>query len=76
MVDFVNKLYFNDQKYQTNVTIRDEIYKGNLLFPMREFLSFGTDPQSMFLMSTRFLKEKIDGFCVPKLYLRYNTLFT
>ena len=36
-VDFVNKLHFNDQKYQTNETIIDVSYKENFLFIMKSF---------------------------------------
>ena len=49
MVDFVNKLELSDQKYQTNINIRDENYKGKVLFTINEFLSFGTDRQPMIL---------------------------
>ena len=35
MVDFVNKLEFTDQKYQTNGTVRYEIYKVRFLFPIK-----------------------------------------
>ena len=42
MVYFVNKLEFNDHKYQTDVTLKDDNYKGRLLSPMREFVTFGT----------------------------------
>ena len=34
MVDFVNKIEFSDNKYQTNGTVRDEKYKGKLLLTM------------------------------------------
>ena len=71
MVDFDNQIYFSDQKYQNNGTARDEKYKGNLLFTMKDFVSFGTDPQSIFFMSTRFLKYNIDGVCVPTFQLTY-----
>ena len=48
MVDFVNKLYLSDQKYQTNINAIYEKYKGKLLFTMNNFVSFGTYCQSMF----------------------------
>ena len=70
MVDSVNKLQFDDQKYQTNGTVRDESYKGNLLFPMKDFVSFKTDRQLIF-MSTRFLKDKFYGLYVPQVQLAY-----
>ena len=38
MVDFLNKLEFNDQEYQTNGNARDENFKENLLFPMKDFV--------------------------------------
>ena len=43
MIDFVDKLDSNDQKYQTNRTVIDGNYNGKLLFTMRGLLSFGTD---------------------------------
>ena len=49
MVDFVNKLDLSDNKYQNNGNLIDEDYKGKLLFSIKEFVSFGTDHQSMFL---------------------------
>ena len=65
MVDFMNKLEFIHQKYQTNVNGRDENYNGKFLFPMKEFVSFGTDHQLMYFMSIRFLKYEINGVRVP-----------
>ena len=35
MMDFVNKLEISGQKYQTNENVRDENYKGKLLFSMK-----------------------------------------
>ena len=49
MINFVNKLELSDQKYQNNVYVRDEHYKGKLLFPMKDFVSFGTYYQSVSL---------------------------
>ena len=71
MVDFVNKLEFNDQKYQTNATVRHENYKGKSLFTMKKFVSFVTDCQSMYFMSTRSLNDKIDGDHVPQSNFNY-----
>ena len=45
MVDFLIKIELSDQKYQNNGSVRDENYKGNLLFSMKYFVSFGTDRQ-------------------------------
>ena len=50
MVGFVNKLELSDQKHQTNGVVRDENYKESLLFPMNDFVSLGTDCQSMYFM--------------------------
>ena len=47
MMDSVNKLESSGQTYQTNENVRDENYKGKLLFLMNYFVSFGTDCQSM-----------------------------
>ena len=65
MVDFMNKLEFIYQKYQTNVNGRDENYNGKFLFSMKDFVSFGTDHQLMYFMSIRFLKYEINGVRVP-----------
>ena len=45
MVDIGNKLDTSDQKYQTNENERDENYKGKLSYPMKDFVSYGTDFQ-------------------------------
>ena len=71
MVDFMNKLELSDQKYQTNGNIIDENYKGKFLFTIKYFVSFGTDFQSMYFMSTIFLKDKIHGVRVTKFQLAY-----
>ena len=71
MVDFVNKLDFSNQIYQTNGTVRDENYKGELSFHMKEFVSFGEKMSVNICMSTIFLKDKIDGVRVPKFELSY-----
>ena len=71
MVDFVDKLELSDQEYHTNVNVRDEHYKGKLLFPMNYFVPFGTDFHSIYFMSIVLLKYKIDGFRVPQFQLAY-----
>ena len=63
MMNFVKKLEFSDQKYNTYVHLRDENCKGKLLSSMKDYLSFGTDHQSICFMATRFLKDKINGVC-------------
>ena len=35
---FFNKLELSDHQYQTNGNIRDENYKGKLLFTMKDFV--------------------------------------
>ena len=45
MIDFVNILEFNNHNYQLNGTVRDDHYKGRLLFTMIKFVLFGTDRQ-------------------------------
>ena len=42
MIYFSDISELNDHKYKKNGTVRDENYKGNFLFTMKEFLSFGT----------------------------------
>ena len=54
MMNFVNKLELGDLKYQTNGNLRYENYKGKFLFPMKKFVSFRTDLQSMYFLSTIF----------------------
>ena len=49
MVDFVNKLELNSQKYKTNGSVRAKSYKKKLLFQMKDFMSFVIVFQSMFL---------------------------
>ena len=50
MIGSWNKLELSDKKIQTNGYLRDESYKGKLLFTMKYFVSFGTYCQSMYLM--------------------------
>ena len=49
----------------------DEIYKGKFVFPMKVFVSFGTDCQSMYFMSTRFLKGNMNGVRVLQFQIDY-----
>ena len=65
MFEFVNKLELYDHKYQTYRTVKDEKYKEKFLFTIKYFVSFGTGRQPIYFMSTRFLKDKIDGVRVP-----------
>ena len=51
--------------------VRGENYKGKLLFAMKDIVSFRTDSQPMYFMSTIFLKGKIDGFHITKFQLDY-----
>ena len=62
----MNKIELSDQKYQTNGNVRDENYKGNLLFPMENLVSFGTYHKSMYFKSTVLLKYMINGVRVPQ----------
>ena len=45
VVYFVNTPYLIGKKYQTNGTVRDKIYKGKLLFPIKDLVSFVADCQ-------------------------------
>ena len=71
MLGFVNKIEFIYHEFQTNGTVRDESYNVKLLFPMKDFLSFVTDLQSMFFVSTILLKYNICGLHVPQFQLAY-----
>ena len=71
MVDFVNKLDTSDQNYQTNENVRDENYNRKFLFPMKDFVAFRTDFQSMYFMSIILLKYNINGFRVTQFQLDY-----
>ena len=51
MINFVNKLELSDQKYQTNGVVRHENYNQKFLFIMKDFVSLGTDCQSIYFMS-------------------------
>ena len=42
---------------QTDGIVGYEIYKGNFLSTMKDFVSFITDRQSMYFMATRFFKK-------------------
>ena len=70
-MNFVNKIELSDQKYQNNVNVRYESYKGNFLYTMKEFVSSLTYHQSMYFMSNIFLKDKIDGVRVTQFQLAY-----
>ena len=71
MVDFVNIIELSDQKYQTNGNVRDENYKVRFLFTMMEFVSFRIDILLMYFMSTKLLKNKINGVRVAQIQLYY-----
>ena len=71
MNDFVNKIEFNDQIYQTNGTVGGDNYKRKFLFTMKYFVSFETDCKSIFFMSTIFLKYNTYGVHVPQSQLAY-----
>ena len=71
MADFLNKLDLSDQKYQINGNVRDDNYKGDLLFPMKYFVSFVTYQKSMYFISTEFLKYPINGVRVPLFQIYY-----
>ena len=65
MVEFVNKPELYDHKYQTYRTVKDEKCKGKFLFTIKYLVPFGTGRQPIYFMSTRFLKDKIDGVRIP-----------
>ena len=48
MINFANKLELSDKKYHTNGNLKDEEYKKSL-FTIKDSMSFGTDPRSMYL---------------------------
>ena len=48
-----------------------QIIRGGLLFNTKDFVSFVTYCQSMYFMSNRFLKDKINGFRVQQFQLSY-----
>ena len=56
MVCFVNKIDSSEQRYQNNETVIYKNYKLKFLFPIKDFLLFGTGCQSMYFISTKFLK--------------------
>ena len=58
-------------KNQTNGTISYDNYKGKFLFNMNYSVSFVTDSQLMYFMSTRCLKDKINGVRVPQFKVAY-----
>ena len=71
MVDFLYSLDLSDQKYETNGNLRYDNYKGKFLFTTKNFVSFGTDWQSIHFMSKIILKDNINGVCVTRFQLSY-----
>ena len=63
MVEFFNKIEFDDQRYGTNETLGDDNYKGKFLFLIKESVSLWTDRQSMFLYANHIIKGK-DLWCL------------
>ena len=59
------------KKYQTNRNLWDGNLNGKFLFSMKDIVSLGTDRQSMYFMSTIFLKDNINSVCVIKFQLSY-----
>ena len=53
----------------TNGNVKDKNHKGNFLFPMKDFVSFRTNLQSMYFMSTIILKDNINGFRITNFQL-------
>ena len=51
--------------------VRDDNYKRKVLCFMKDFVLFGAYSQSMYFMSTIFLKDNIDGSRVPQFQLTY-----
>ena len=74
MIDFFNQLESNYKNYQTNLTFREENYKGRFLFNVKYFLLLVTYHQSMFYMSNILLKENINSVRVPQFQL--NCIYT
>ena len=66
MVYLMIKLCLSVKNYWTNENIRNKNYNGKILFSMKDFVSLGTDRQSMYFVSTKLLKYKINGVCVPQ----------
>ena len=56
MINFVNKLELSDKKHKTNRNVGYRNHNRKLFFTMKDFVPFGTYCQSMYFMSTRFLK--------------------
>ena len=71
MIDFVNILELNNQIYESNGNLGEVSLRGKFLFTMKEFVSFGTDIQSMLFMTNILLKEKIDYICVTQFKISY-----
>ena len=67
----MNKLKLSHQKYQTNGNIRYQNYMGKFLFPMKDFVSFSTYRNSIYFMSNKIIKDKINEFCVLQFKLAY-----
>ena len=51
-IEFANILELNNNKFQINVTVRDENYRVKFVFTMKVFLSMLIYHQPMFLFQT------------------------
>ena len=61
MVYFLNKLELSYQKYRTNGNVRDNNYKGKLLFAIKDFVSFVQD-----------CKYRLCSNCLQYGFIMYN----
>ena len=52
MIEFANLLELNNNKFQINVTVRDENYRVKFVFTMKVFVSILAYHQPMFLCQT------------------------
>ena len=68
IIEFVNILQLNYQKYKTNGTVRYENYERMLLFTMKAFFTWNKY-QIHFFVSNISLEENIGGIWVPQFKL-------
>ena len=71
MMNFVNKIELNYQRQKNSGNQIDENYKRKFLFTVKDSVLFGKYRQSMYFMSTIFLKDNIDAVRVPQFQLAY-----
>ena len=67
----MNKLDYNDNKYQPNGKVTGEYYKEGIILPFNTFVSFVMYCKPLLFITNIFLPNNIDGICVLHLKLYF-----